>query len=106
MSTTTQTVSIQSTPTGAPRTYAFSILIDGAALNDDHNVFEINWDFGDGSTVTAFNPEHQYSGTGNYSVSADVVYNGPPKGDGDDASSSGDDDPPPTQSALTTIFVQ
>ncbi len=104
MSTTTYVVSIQSTPTGAARTFAFAILIDGAALNETHNVLEINWDFGDGNSVEELEPTHTYSVSGSYEVRADVIF-GESKGDGDQSSSSGGDPPPPTQCALTTVHA-
>lgn len=41
----------------------------------DGNIVSWFWDFGDGSTSTAWNPSHQYSDDGSYSVSLTVTDN-------------------------------
>lgn len=105
MSTTTQTVSIQATPTGTQRTYAFSILIDGEALNETHDVLEANWTFGDGNDSELLEPTHTYATTGNYQVGVDVIF-GDGKGDGDEEVSTPSNEDPPVESATTDIEVE
>jgi len=106
MSTTTRTVNFQATPAGAPRTYTFSLLIDGEALNESHGVLEAAWNFGDGSESEELQPTHTFSTSGNYAVSVEVFFAGSGKGDGDESSSSSGDEPPPSGSAMNNIFVE
>ena len=47
---------------------------DGGASSDpDGDVLEFEWDFGDGAKSTLLRPNHEYTSTGNYTVTLTVT---------------------------------